>query len=206
MKLKRSLQSVIVIVGILTNLIHPLIVSGDMIEAEEPEEVIIIEPIEVILSEEAIESKLESILRAEEEQPIQVYPIDIYPCVWGEISLSLADFELLCITVWCESGNQDLYTQTLVAKTLLNRIASDLFPDNLTDVVYQKGQYSVTQWQGFPDAFKDKVTEQAERACFEAITTDNAPYDLYYFRNDYYHKGGIPYYNNGVLYFTTQGR
>jgi len=184
-------------------MINPLIVSGDQLE-ELPKQKAEVNGVEVIPTKAAIKGKLENILEQKEAQPIECIPNDVYPVSWGNCELNLEEFKLLCITTWCESGNQDLKTQTLVAKTILNRIASELFPNNLHDVVYQTNQYSVVKWAGFPVAYADKVTEQVEQACIEAILTDSTPHDMFYFRNSYYHGGRKAYYNNGVLFFSRQ--
>lgn len=180
-------------------LAKPIIASGDSLEVANE-----LASIEVIVPRDIARNKSETILSALSCEPIYIYPNDIYPVVWGDYEFTREEYDLLAITVYCESGNQDLYTQTLVAKTILNRVASDLFPDTVTDVVYQKGQYAVTKWSGFPVSYYDKLTEQTEKAVYLALTTDDTPNDLYYFRNSYYHSGGVPYYNNGVLYFCTQ--
>ena len=45
----------------------------------------------------------------------------------------------------CQSGSREL--QEAVGSVVLNRVASDDFPDTIPDVVFQRGQYSCT-WDG----------------------------------------------------------
>ena len=59
-------------------------------------------------------------------------------CEWQGRSFQKGEYEILCRTVFCEAGNQNLATQTMVALTILNRVASKKFPNSIKDVVYQK--------------------------------------------------------------------
>lgn len=118
-----------------------------------------------------------------------------------ESEFSEEEINLIRRTVYCESGNQDYKTQVMVAKTIINRVRSELFPNTAREVIYQPNQYEVTEWNNFEDYY---WTEQVEEAVDEAIMTTEYPEDMFYFRNDYYHNFGYPYTNNGVLYFSTQ--
>lgn len=111
------------------------------------------------------------------------------------------DINLIRRTVYCESGNQDYETQVMVAKTIINRVRSELFPETVTEVVYQPNQYEVTEWENFEEYY---WTKQVEDAVNEAIITTGYPEDMFYFRNDYYHNFGYPYASSGILYFSTQ--
>lgn len=52
---------------------------------------------------------------------------------------------LLYSLVQAEAGNQDLDGCRLVADVVLNRIDSDSFPNELEDVIYAPGQFSVVK-------------------------------------------------------------
>ncbi|MDO4312846.1 MAG: cell wall hydrolase [Eubacteriales bacterium] len=52
---------------------------------------------------------------------------------------------LLARLVYAEAGNDSDETQIAVASVILNRVASDSYPNTIIDVIYQEGQYpSVT--------------------------------------------------------------
>jgi hypothetical protein len=68
-----------------------------------------------------------------------VFQTDRYKCYWADFSLTESEYDLICTTVYCESGNQDFDTQVMVALTILNRLESDLFPDTVKEVIYSKG-------------------------------------------------------------------
>lgn len=119
------------------------------------------------------------------------------------ILLNKEEKDLLCRTVYCESGNQSIETQEMVALTILNRLESDKFPDTLHDVIYQENQYEVTTWNGFENY---GWTEQVEQAVENVLIENKYPSDMYYFRNGYYHSFGVSYMQSGNLYFSTEGR
>ncbi len=52
--------------------------------------------------------------------------------------LKSADYEALLKIVQAEAGNEDLEGKMLVAGVVMNRVASDKFPDSVTEVVLQK--------------------------------------------------------------------
>lgn len=85
---------------------------------------------------------------------ISIEPCDMY-CVAAE-DLSRAslepeqsytdkELETLAHLLWAEAGNCSDETIYAVASVVWNRIQSDKYPDNLIDVIYQKGQYSPTR-------------------------------------------------------------
>ncbi len=55
----------------------------------------------------------------------------------------LGELEELAQLVEAEAGNQGLYGKRLVVDVVLNRVESDDFPDNIHDVIFQEGQFSV---------------------------------------------------------------
>lgn len=59
------------------------------------------------------------------------------------------DYKVLCTIVEAEAGDQDDKGKILVANVILNRVRSTKFPDNITDVVFQKNnktyQFSPTR-------------------------------------------------------------
>ncbi len=56
------------------------------------------------------------------------------------IAFSEKDYEVLCTIVEAEAGDQDEKGKILVANVILNRVRDDEFPDNITDVVFQKSK------------------------------------------------------------------
>lgn len=130
----------------------------------------------------------------------------VITCTWNRaIEFTQSELELLYTTVYCESGDQELEAQIMVAQTILNRILSDKYPDTLRGVVYQrnaegKPQFAVINWSDFEDR---GWTEDAKAAVHYALTHRAYPLDMLYFRDSYYHNFGQPYKNVGDMYFST---
>ena len=52
------------------------------------------------------------------------------------------EIELLAALIYCEAGNQPYEGQVAVGAVVMNRVASDLFPGTITEVIYQSGQFT----------------------------------------------------------------
>lgn len=126
--------------------------------------------------------------------------IDI--CSWADIILNEEEMDLLRTTVYCEAGNQDLETQVMVALTILNRLNAGYAKD-IRGVIYAPGAYAVTKWSDFEDR---GWTEQVEKAVDIALSKNEHPTTMFYFRTEHYHKfqGAINYVKSGDLYFSTK--
>lgn len=57
-----------------------------------------------------------------------------------EVTQTEAD-ELLRIA-WCEAGNQGVDGQLYVMSCVINRVNDPAFPDNIHDVIHQRGQFA----------------------------------------------------------------
>lgn len=57
---------------------------------------------------------------------------------------SHSEFECLAMNIYHESKGEDFKGKMAVAHTTLNRVESELFPDTICDVVWQKHQFSWT--------------------------------------------------------------
>ena len=55
----------------------------------------------------------------------------------------LGELEVLAQLVEAEAGNQPFEGKCLVADVVLNRVESPLFPNTISEVVFQEGQFSV---------------------------------------------------------------
>lgn len=110
-----------------------------------------------------------------------------YYIPWANrLKISLDEFKLLCQTVQCEAGTQNLDCKTHVAKVIVNRLYSEKFPDTMHDVIYQRDadgdpQFSVIDWKGFPNCYE--IDDETEIACFTAITEGDIPEDVLYFNS-----------------------
>lgn len=60
---------------------------------------------------------------------------------------SKEDIELIALVTMAEAEGEPEEGQRLVIDTILNRVDNIYFPDNISDVIYQKGQFS-SMWNG----------------------------------------------------------
>lgn len=56
-------------------------------------------------------------------------------------SYTAQELKLLSCIIYCESGNQSYTGKLLVGSVVNNRKNSKLFPNNIKDVIYQRGQF-----------------------------------------------------------------
>ncbi len=59
-----------------------------------------------------------------------------------EISASDSEAELLAALIYCEAGGEPYEAQLAVGTVVLNRVSSSLFPNTITGVIYQSGQFT----------------------------------------------------------------
>ena len=110
------------------------------------------------------------------------------------------ELQLLACVVFAEAGNQDMTGKRLVAATILNRVDSPQYPNTITEVIYQSGQFSCVK-----DGNLDKAFWNVTADCFTAVTaelaqrTDNS---ILYFTAGGYGQYGTPAYQHGSHYFS----
>lgn len=112
---------------------------------------------------------------------------------WGEL-------ELLAAVVEAEAGNQDMTGKRLVVDVVLNRVDSPLFPDTITEVLEQPGQFS-TMWNGAVADAGWHMQEDDYTAVMMEVTGMRLDYDIYYFTAGEYNDSCKPAYIHGDHYF-----
>lgn len=60
----------------------------------------------------------------------------------SELSFQDGDRDLLACLIYCEAGNQPYTGQVAVGAVVINRVRSAAYPDTLSGVIYQSGQFS----------------------------------------------------------------
>lgn len=96
------------------------------------------------------------------------------------ISYSDRDYEVLKRIVQAEAGICDVRGRILVANVIMNRVRSSEFPDNITDVVYQKSQFSPVL-DGSLDSCE--VTDITVEAVNRALSGEDYSQGALYFMN-----------------------
>ena len=98
------------------------------------------------------------------------------------VNASASEQELLAALIFCEAGNQSYDGQVAVGAVVMNRVRSGSFPDTITDVIYQSGQFTpaMTGWLDSVLA-SDGYTDSAMQAAADALAGSNPIGDCLYF-------------------------
>ena len=103
--------------------------------------------------------------------------------------LQEADKELLASIIFCEAGNQPYEGQVAVGAVIMNRVKSAVYPNSISDVVYQSGQFGPAM-TGWLDSVRYSAgyTPSAMQAAIDALSGSNPIGDCLYFD-----QGGMGY-------------
>ena len=91
-----------------------------------------------------------------------------------------SDYNVLLRIVQAEAGGCDMKGKILVANVILNRVESDEFPDTITDVVYEKRQFSPVSNGSIN---RCKVEQQTVEAVDRALAGEDYSEGALYFMN-----------------------
>ena len=103
--------------------------------------------------------------------------------------LQEADKELLASIIFCEAGNQPYEGQVAVGAVIMNRVKSAVYPNSISEVVYQSGQFGPAM-TGWLDSVRYSAgyTPSAMQAAIDALSGSNPVGDCLYFD-----QGGMGY-------------
>lgn len=103
--------------------------------------------------------------------------------------LQEADKELLASIIFCEAGNQPYEGQVAVGAVIMNRVKSAVYPNSISEVVYQSGQFGLAM-TGWLDSVRYSAgyTPSAMQAAIDALSGSNPIGDCLYFD-----QGGMGY-------------
>lgn len=134
-----------------------------------------------------------------------VEDITVYAETTGEntpsnnISANNYDLELIALVTMAEAEGESEYGQRLVIDTILNRVDSDVFPNTISEVLYQPNQFTcVTNGRLDRCYVKDEIYQLVleEMEC-------RTNYDVLFFTAGGYGAYGTPLFQEGNHYFTT---
>ena len=102
--------------------------------------------------------------------------------VSSAVNASASEQELLAALIFCEAGNQPYDGQIAVGAVVMNRVRSGSFPDTITDVIYQSGQFTPAMTGWLDSVFaSDGYTDSAMQAAADALAGSNPIGDCLYF-------------------------
>ena len=90
--------------------------------------------------------------------------------VQAEATYTDDDLYVLSHIISAEAGNCSEDMMLSVGSVVLNRVADDRFPDTISEVVFQEGQYSPT-WDG---AYYNEPTEAAQKVAKRLLEEGSA--------------------------------
>lgn len=99
-------------------------------------------------------------------------------------SVAASEQELLAALIYCEAGNQPYEGQVAVGAVVMNRVRSGSYPNTITEVIYQSGQFgpAMTGWLDSVLA-SGSYSDTARQAAADAIAGSNPVGDCLYFGN-----------------------
>ena len=81
-----------------------------------------------------------------------------------QVSVSTSDLDLMAAIIECEAGGESYEGKVGVGAVIMNRIRSGEFPNTLSEVIYQSGQFEPT-WTG---KLSNVLSRGASEACYAA--------------------------------------
>lgn len=105
----------------------------------------------------------------------------------SEIPVSVDEYEALCRIVATEANTEDMEGQIMVANVILNRVQSDIFPDNIIDVIEDPGQFAPVSRGSYKYA---KASRETKEAVMRAINGEDYTEGALYFQKSISKKWG----------------
>lgn len=155
------------------------------------EEVAAVEVVEV-------EIEVEEVEEYEEDTEVVTY-IEEKEDIYSVGNYSTSDIELIALVTMAEAEGEPEQGKRLVIDTILNRVESGSYPNSVSGVVYQSGQFTC-MWNGRVDCCY--VSDYIVGLVQEEITNRQS-YDTIYFMAGGYSSYGTPLFQVGNHYFSS---
>jgi N-acetylmuramoyl-L-alanine amidase len=99
---------------------------------------------------------------------------------WEQVNMTEDEFILMSSVVEAESDrSESLDGRILIAVTILNRVESDQFPNTITEVLTQSGQFSTVR-NGRSVTGRTELSDQAVIEAVELIESGEAPNVMFF--------------------------
>ena len=110
------------------------------------------------------------------------------------------EIDLLAALVWAESGDQPIPEGLyFTCDVVLNRVSSPLWPNTITGVIYQSGQFSVV-YNGALDRALQNCPQVAYDAVLHELNGPRADYNIQYFSMGYCANGTLAFVHGSHYY------
>lgn len=117
------------------------------------------------------------------------------------------DIENLMRIVQAEAGGEDRKGKLLVANVVINRVKNPKFPDNITDVVFQREQ-NVTQFSPVSNGtiYHVTISEETKEVVYSALYgEDNSQGALFFMARKYAEPENAQWFDNHLTYLFSYG-
>ena len=89
---------------------------------------------------------------------------------YNSVNANVDDTTLLAAIIQCEAGNQCYEGKLAVGAVVCNRVRSASYPNNIHDVVYQRGQFGPASNGMLSKALASGISDSCRQAAAEALT------------------------------------
>lgn len=123
------------------------------------------------------------------------------------ISVTNEDIENLMRIVQAEAGGEDRKGKLLVANVVINRVKSAKFPNNVTDVVFQRKQ-SVTQFSPVSNGtiYQVQISEDTREAVYSALYGEDVSQGaLFFMARKYAEPENAQWFDSNLVYLFSYG-
>ncbi len=101
------------------------------------------------------------------------------------VSVSNGELALLAAIIQCEAGGESHTGKVAVGAVIMNRVRSSSFPDTISEVVYQSGQFSPVSNGSLSTVLAQGARSDCYQAAQEALDGSNPIGDALYFNSGY---------------------
>lgn len=110
---------------------------------------------------------------------------DIYKFyTYDDLGVTKEEFKILCRIVFTESNLEDDFGQQLVVHTIMNRVESNKFKNDIDSVVFRKNQFDGINLDSFGDYNMNNVSNVYEALCDRKDRlVEDWVYNIVYFHN-----------------------
>lgn len=114
------------------------------------------------------------------ESDIDVNDIEVVTAGTNSVStFSMDDYDALCRIVSTEAGTEDIEGQMLITNVILNRVASDKFPNTIQEVIESPGQFDPVETGAY---YYAEYTDQIREAVIRALNGEDISEGALYFQ------------------------
>lgn len=121
-----------------------------------------------------------------------------------QIQQEIKEGELMTLAclVHAEAGNQDMHGKRLVVDVVLNRVEDPAYPDTITGVIFQPGQFAPVSDGALERAYVEVTDDDFAAVRMEALSISRIDKEVLFFTAGGYGKYGTPAYQYGDHYFS----